>query len=83
MEPPSAQWAEVDEPGRLVLPAGLAERDGLTPGARVRLEPEPNTLRLHRPVTLLTKVYVQPTSRCNLDCVTCFRNTWPGPTCPS
>lgn len=72
-------WAEVDEQGRLVLPVGLAAQYGLTPGARVRLDPDGNHLRLHRPVTQLTKVYVEPTTFCNLDCITCFRNEWHEP----
>jgi MoaA/NifB/PqqE/SkfB family radical SAM enzyme len=31
---------------------------------------------LHRPITQLAKVYVEPTSRCNLNCRTCIRNSW-------
>ncbi len=73
-------WAEVDEQGRLVLPPELAGTHGLVPGARVRLDREGNHVRLHRPVTHLTKVYVEPTIQCNLDCVTCIRNNWDGTT---
>jgi MoaA/NifB/PqqE/SkfB family radical SAM enzyme len=73
------EWAEVDEQGRLVLPAGLAAQYGLAPGARVRLDPDGNHLRLHRPVTQLAKLYVEPTTACNLDCITCFRNAWDEP----
>jgi MoaA/NifB/PqqE/SkfB family radical SAM enzyme len=73
---PRAEWAHVDEQGRLVLPPEVAAKLGLTPGAQVRIEASPNGLRLHRPVTHLAKVYVEPTDHCNLDCVTCFRNAW-------
>ncbi|HVO68399.1 MAG TPA: radical SAM protein [Aggregatilineaceae bacterium] len=38
-----------------------------------------NTIRLHRPVTQFTKIYVEPTTLCNLDCVTCIRNVWDEP----
>ena len=31
---------------------------------------------MHRPITHLNKVYIEPTVACNLDCVTCFRNDW-------
>ena len=72
-------WAEVDEQGRLVLPAELVEKFGLLPGAKVRLDEGQNLVRLHRPVTQLTKVYIEPTVACNLDCVTCFRNAWEEP----
>lgn len=74
-----AQWAEVDEAGRLVLPPDVAARLGLTPGARARVELSDNSLRLHRPVTHLAKLYVEPTSACNLLCRTCFRNAWEEP----
>jgi len=69
-------WAEVNAQGDLVIPRDMAERFGLTPGARVRLEDDTNHVRLHRPVTQLTKVYVEPTTCCNLDCRTCIRNVW-------
>lgn len=69
-------WAEVDEQGRLVLPPELRAQFGLEPGSRVRLDEGSNYIRLHRPVTHLTKVYVEPTIRCNLACRTCIRHNW-------
>lgn len=71
-----AIWAEVDQQGRLVVPPELVERYGLRPGARLRIDDEANNLRLHRPITQLAKVYIEPTSRCNIVCRTCMRNTW-------
>ncbi len=76
---PTTTWAEVDENGRLILPPQVAEQYGLQPGARVRLDEGQNFVRLHRPVTHLTKVYIEPTVACNLDCITCFRNAWDQP----
>jgi len=72
-------WAEVDENGRLVLPRDVIESYGLTPGAKVRLDEGGNFIRMHRPITQLTKVYIEPTVACNLDCITCFRNDWDQP----
>ena len=72
-------WAHVDEQGRLVLPPEVAAQLGLVPGAQVRLEPTRNGLRLHRPVTHLAKLYIEPTNACNLDCATCFRHGWDEP----
>ncbi|HTP11693.1 MAG TPA: radical SAM protein [Anaerolineae bacterium] len=69
-------WAEVNAQGDLVIPREVAERFGLQPGARARLEDDANHVRLHRPVTQLTKVYIEPTTCCNLDCRTCIRNVW-------
>lgn len=71
-------WGEVDAQGRLVLPPEVAATHGLVPGARVRVDPDGHQVRLHRPVTHLTKVYVEPTTRCNLDCVMCIRQNWEG-----
>jgi MoaA/NifB/PqqE/SkfB family radical SAM enzyme len=76
---PTTAWAEVDENGRLILPPEVARQYGLAPGAKVRLDEGPNVVRLHRPVTHLTKVYIEPTVACNLDCITCFRNAWEQP----
>ncbi len=72
-------WAEVDEQGRLVLPAEVAARLGLQPGARARFDEGPNELRLHRPASSLAKIYVEPTDLCNLTCRTCMRNVWDEP----
>ena len=69
-------WAEVDEQGRLVLPTDVISRYGLQPGVKVRLDEGTNFVRLHRPITHLTKIYIEPTVACNLSCVTCFRNCW-------
>jgi len=72
-------WAEVDENGRLVLPPEVARQYGLLPGAKVRIDEGHNFVKMHRPVTHLTKVYIEPTVACNLDCITCFRNAWDQP----
>ncbi len=66
----------VDESGRLVIPPDVASELGLKPGAAVPFELDGDTLRLRRPVTSLARVYVEPTSRRNLDCSTCIRNAW-------
>lgn len=76
---PTTAWAEVDEQGRLILPPEVASQYGLMPGSKVRLDEGHNIVRLHRPVTHLTKVYIEPTVACNLDCITCFRNAWDQP----
>lgn len=68
--------ARVDDAGRLILPPELAAHCGSQPGAQVRFDEEPNGLRLRRPVTKLAKLYVEPTSHCNLACRTCIRNVW-------
>ncbi len=76
MDENRAMWAQVDEQGRLIMPPEMVERFGLVPGARLRVEDLANNLRLHRPVSQLAKVYIEPTNRCNITCVTCMRNIW-------
>jgi len=76
---PTTAWAEVDEQGRLILPPEVVKQYGLRPGAKVRLDEGTNFVRLHRPITHLTKIYIEPTVACNLDCITCFRNAWEQP----
>ena len=79
MEPSAVKkslWAQVNEQGDVMIPREVAARFGLIPGSRVRLEEDINHVRLHRPVTHLAKVYVEPTICCNLDCRTCIRNVW-------
>ncbi len=76
---PTTAWAQVNENGDLVIPREVAARYGLTPGAMARLDEGTNFVRLHRPPTHLTKIYIEPTVSCNLDCITCFRNAWHEP----
>lgn len=73
------KWAQVDENGRLVIPADVIARFGLEPGAQVRIEEGKNDIRLHRPVMQLAKIYIEPTNVCNLACRMCMRNMWDEP----
>jgi MoaA/NifB/PqqE/SkfB family radical SAM enzyme len=70
--------ATVDDEGRLVLPADVANRLGLLPGATATLDQDGDSVRVRRPVEHLAKVYVEPTTRCNLRCRTCVRRSWEG-----
>jgi len=77
MKRPYQKWtAQIDEAGRLILPAELATRLGLKPGSQVQLGEENHTIHLQRPLTSLAKVYIEPTNICNMNCSTCMRNVW-------
>ena len=76
MSPNNIYRVDVDEQGRLVLPAQVAEHYGIHPGAQMLVEAGSKNLVLKRPVSQLAKVYIEPTSRCNLTCLTCIRNAW-------
>ena len=75
----STYWAKVDLEGRLVFPPEFAYLYGLAPGTEVRIDAETNGLRLHRSITSLARIYVEPTNLCNLICRTCIRNAWEEP----
>jgi MoaA/NifB/PqqE/SkfB family radical SAM enzyme len=71
--------SKIDDEGRLQLPKEFADRYGLKPGAKILFEKSGYGLRLRRPITHLAKVYIEPTNRCNLECVTCIRRSWDEP----
>jgi MoaA/NifB/PqqE/SkfB family radical SAM enzyme len=79
MKPKADLCAHVDEEGRLVLPEEISSRFGLKPGSRILLDERLNGIGLRSPVSRLAKVYVEPTSRCNLECRTCIRHSWDEP----
>ena len=76
MSPTDELWIKVDERGQFVLPPEVAEHYGFRPGAEVLIKEGSKGLHLQRPITQLAKVYIEPTSRCNLTCRTCIRNSW-------
>ena len=72
-------YAQVDDQGNLRVPVEAMEEMGFEPGARVKLTRLADRLVLHRPTTHLARVYVEPTTACNLQCQTCMRNAWDEP----
>lgn len=70
---------EVDHEGRLVVPTEVAERLGIKPGAAVHVDFDGNTLYVRQTIHRLSKIYIEPTSHCNLACRTCIRNVWDEP----
>ena len=71
--------AIIDDEGRLVLPAEVIKQYGLRPGTKIQIDKSSNGSYLHQPVTYLSKIYIEPTNRCNLECRTCIRNVWDEP----
>lgn len=67
---------EVDDDGRLVVPAEMAERLGIKPGATLHVEVNGTGLHGRQTIHRLSKIYVEPTTHCNLACRTCIRNVW-------
>lgn len=69
----------VDENGRIIIPGEVRAEYGLKPSAEFFIECGDNRLKLHPPADILKKVYIEPTTRCNLECKTCIRNVWDEP----
>jgi MoaA/NifB/PqqE/SkfB family radical SAM enzyme len=69
----------LDEQGHLVLPPELIERLGFVDGAAVRIAERDDGVSIGRSTASLARVYVEPTTLCNLLCRTCVRNVWDEP----
>ena len=69
----------VDDNGGLQLAPAQAERLGLTPGTRLIVTETPDGIVVRRADPALTRVYVEPTAACNLNCRTCVRHSWQEP----
>jgi tungsten cofactor oxidoreducase radical SAM maturase len=63
----------------LRLPSSLSRRYGLQPGQELLLEQTESGLVLHPLQPDVHKVYLEMTTRCNLQCRTCVRNVWDEP----
>ena len=75
----SSNYFQVDRDGRLIVPAEIAARYGLKPGARLMFDLGPNSILLLRPTSHLARIYVEPTTKCNLECRICVRHAWSEP----
>ncbi|MEN6561534.1 MAG: radical SAM protein [Acidobacteriota bacterium] len=67
------------EDGRLAVPPGLEKRLGLAPGVSLEVTEDHGRLEIQPNIHSLSRLYIEPTSRCNLACRTCIRNTWDEP----
>jgi MoaA/NifB/PqqE/SkfB family radical SAM enzyme len=69
----------VDAQGHVILPDEIKQNYGLEPGGELSFQVTPDGVLLRPPLSQLRKVYIEPTSRCNLTCRTCMRNAWGEP----
>ena len=70
---------KVGNNGCLKLPPDLLKTLGAVPGTLLDLALENGRLEIYPNIHCLARVYIEPTSRCNLTCQTCVRNTWNEP----
>jgi MoaA/NifB/PqqE/SkfB family radical SAM enzyme len=78
-EAKSSFRAKVRKDSSLTLPPEIGRKLGLTPGAKVDIVRQNGRLLVHPNIHSLARVYIEPTSVCNLTCQTCIRNTWTEP----
>jgi len=72
-------WELRVEDGRLVVPPGLEKKLGLAPGSRLEVVLTNGRAEVLPNIHSLNRLTLEPTSRCNLACRTCIRNTWEEP----
>ena len=65
-----------DERGHLILPDGFMQRRRMSDQREFWLDEREGDLILHPRRPDMHKLYIEPTTRCNLHCRTCMRNVW-------
>lgn len=71
--------AMIDEAGRLVLPDAPALAQGAVAATEYWLERREGSLVLHPRLPDVRRLYLEPTTACNLSCRTCIRKVWDDP----
>ncbi|GFN35261.1 radical SAM protein [Tepidimicrobium xylanilyticum] len=68
-----------DANGNIIVPDELKRRLGLKDRAELKVVVHKDRIELFPNIHSLSKVYIEPTTLCNLTCQTCVRNTWKEP----
>ena len=69
----------IDKEGKITIPPAYRARYGLDEGRELILEGLEDGLALRPAIPDVRKVYLEATTRCNLNCATCVRNVWEEP----
>lgn len=77
-KPDEPIYFNTDPSGNIVIPAETAFGLGISPGDRIRYTEGGNTITLRLPMRL-SKLYIEVTNQCNLNCRTCIRHVWDEP----
>lgn len=64
---------------KIHLPEDFLERRRVQPEQEYWLDERNGELILHPRLPDVQKLYLEPTTACNLECITCIRNTWADP----
>ncbi len=68
-----------DVNGNLILPKSFLDRRQMKACSEYWLNEREGDLILHPRVPNVRKLYIEPTTACNLQCSTCIRNVWDDP----
>jgi len=68
-----------DANGNLILPKSFLDRRHMNACSEYWLNEREGDLILHPRVPNVRKLYIEPTTACNLQCSTCIRNVWDDP----
>lgn len=63
----------------IALPLDVARRLGLSAGAKLDIVVKRGRVEILPDIHSLSRVYIEPTSRCNLTCRACIQRTWSEP----
>lgn len=70
---------KADDQGRLILPDAFLQRRHISSSTEYWMDEREGDLILHPCLPDLRKLYIEPTTGCNLHCRTCIRNIWEDP----
>ena len=67
---------EIGMDGKVEIPVEVLMLLGAEKGDSIEVRVRDNKIEILPNIHGLVRVYIEPTSRCNLACLTCVRNTW-------
>lgn len=76
MSPKHRLTAHIDSNITIGMPAEISSRLGYRPGSEIPMTEFRDGVMLRRSTSSISKIYIEPTTRCNLSCRTCLRNLW-------
>lgn len=71
-----SSYAVSDSERKLSFDAGVQKALGIEENAEFRIVEHPDRIEIFPNIHSLGKLYIEPTSKCNLNCRTCIRHSW-------
>lgn len=72
-------YLEIKEDGTISLPDEIRKKMGAESYSALRLVVLKDKIEIYPNIHSLSKLYIEPTTKCNLMCSTCVRNNWEEP----